>query len=206
MKVTPAVLLALVVSCGTMDPGNDPASLILETGTESFTGPADRPPYNHSLDDPAGLASIKVEVAEIDQARFFTADDFRDGATPHFLVPDDGWISVIVRLTQDGEVVADGKARWMLGPDVQWKLDIDRGWDPLHGAVYHLGFERHLQEVRDGYPVPPGGAVLPCEAFYCDRTWRVPISGAGANYPEEALWLTLWRSHPDECVDLCVEG
>ena len=126
MKVTPAILLLLVASCGTMDPGNDPASLILETGLESFTGPADRPPYNHSLDDPAGLASIKVEVAEIDQARFFTADDFRDGATLHFLVPDDGWISVVVRLTQDGEVVADGKARWMLGPDVQWKLDIEQ--------------------------------------------------------------------------------
>ena len=68
MQVTPAILLALVVSCGTMDPGHDPASLILETGLESFTGPADRP-YNHSLDDPAGLASIKVEISEIDQAR-----------------------------------------------------------------------------------------------------------------------------------------
>ncbi len=119
------------------------------------------------------------------------------------IVPESGWIGVIARLTQDGEVVAEGRAKWVLGPDIQWTIEIDRGWDPVSAAVNGREFQRHLQDLRDGVPQPPEGVPLPCSAWYCDRTWRIPVREDAANYPEEALWLTLLRWHPDECVDLC---
>jgi len=33
--------------------------------------------------------------------------------------------------------------------------------------------------------------------------WRFPIVDEAANYEDEALWVTLYRAHPDECLDDC---
>ena len=62
---------------------------------------------------------------------------------------------------------------------------------PLNAAVPR----EHLNEARP-----------PCFWWWCQGVWRFDISEDALNYPDEALWLTLWAVDPTSCQDLCFDG
>ena len=133
------------------------------------------------VDDPKGLAGLEVRVGD----RVFTAPDL---PSSRFDVPGSGRLNFDVRLRQDGGIVAEGQGSWTLEPDVEWEIEIERGPYPL-GSV---------TDMRDIHKPNP-----PCGWFWCHGIWRFEIREAALNYDGEALWVTLWRVHPDECADVC---
>ena len=138
---------------------------------------------NNSATDPAGLAGLEVEI---DGIGVFSAADIEAGRA-RVDVPDSGWLKVAVRLAQGGRVVARGAARWLLEPKVEWSLGFDRAPSP------RVGWDGELTD-----PSP-----LRCISFWCRSIWRYEIDENVRNYPDEALWMALYRVHPDECVDVC---
>lgn len=138
------------------------------------------------LDDPKGLAGLEVVIGGEDMGmRTYTASYFARGEEVKFKVPATGNASVTARIVQDGRTVAQISKQWALGSKIQWTLDVDRSpWPSGNGIPDNL--ER---------PV--------CQWFWCHEVWRSPIAEGAANYADEALWVTLYRYHPDECADLC---
>ncbi|MDE2973967.1 MAG: hypothetical protein OXU64_04460 [Gemmatimonadota bacterium] len=136
------------------------------------------------LDDPKGLAGLELGIGGALPRRVFKATDLA-GENPPFVVPGEGVATVTVRLVQDGQVVAGGAEEWTLEPEVEWNLDVARvPWPPSEIGVMDLENPE-------------------CNWFWCHRNWRFPIADEAANYEDEALWVTLYRAHPDECADLC---
>ena len=138
----------------------------------------------NGLDDPKGLAGLELRIAGALPTRTFTAADFA-GEAPLFIVPDAGMAVVTVRLVQDGQVVAEGTEEWSLESEVEWTLSVGR-------APYSRdnGMSRDLENPE-------------CFWFWCHENWRFPVVEEAANYKDEALWVTLFRVHPDECQDDC---
>ena len=143
----------------------------------------------NALDDSRGLAGFVLEIGSVDPRMTFTAPDFADGVR-EFRVPDAGEMRFAARLVQDDRVVAEGSGVWTLEPNVEWRLRVNRAPFPPDQA---LGFT--LNDINKRNP--------PCGWWWCWRNWRFPITDDAANYEYEALWLSLHRIHPDECVDVC---
>jgi len=146
------------------------------------------------LEDPRGLAGLEFRIAGDLPTRVFTATDFlnsRDSLfSGLFVVPDAGTGVVTVRLFQDDRIVAEGTREWPLESEVEWDIHVARGpWAPSEG----LGGDKDLENPQ-------------CSWFWCYRNWRFPIVDEAANYQDEALWVTVYRVHPDECVDVCLGG
>ena len=56
--------------------------------------------------------------------------------------------------------------------------------------------DRAVAEVRETWGLGP-------KVQWSVDIERAPIDEDAANYADEALWVTLYRYHPDECVDVC---
>ncbi|WP_425152556.1 hypothetical protein [Candidatus Palauibacter sp.] len=138
----------------------------------------------NGLDDPKGLAGLEVEVGGrgVDR-RVLTAQDLPSAP---FEVPESGVIEIDVRLRLDGRAVSQGRASWDLEPDVEWKADILRA--PFPGSP--------ADNITGPNPIE-------CRWWLWCAVWRFEIDADARNYEDEALWLTIWRVHPGECVDVC---
>lgn len=142
------------------------------------------------LDDPKGYAGLEIVLAGDIERRVFTAGDFAgidDGTLPAFRVPETGIATVTVRLVEDGRIVAEGSEQWHLESEVYWDFFIARGPYPATEGFHGV----------DEFESPR------CHWFWCWHNWRFPIAEDAANYEHEALWVTLYREHPDECQDVC---
>ena len=70
-----------------------------------------------SLEDPADLAGVRIEVTGAGPTQVYTASDFMRSRTGSFPVPDTGQATVAVQVRQGGETVAQGSVSWYLrGP------------------------------------------------------------------------------------------
>ena len=149
---------------------------------------------NSSFDDDTGLAGIEIEITDVAdglvRTHRFDVRDLEEGIPPYD-VPESGTAYALLRLTQHGKVVAIGVAEWPLRPRIQWDLEIERSPFPLNAAVPR----ERLNEARP-----------PCLWWWCQGVWRFDISEDALNYPDEALWLTLWAVDPTSCQDLCFDG
>ena len=143
---------------------------------------------NSALDDEAGLAGIEVEITDVAdgglvRTHSFDASDLAEGVTP-YEVPESGTAQALVRLTQDGKVVAIGIAEWPLRPEIEWEVEIQRAPRPMSvGSISPAG---DLSKAEYG-----------CGWRWCDHIWRFDISEDVLNYPGETLWLVLWAVY--EC-------
>ena len=138
------------------------------------------------LDDHNGFAGLEIVVSGPDMpSRGFNASSLANAEAPHFKVPDSGYMTLAARIVQDGRTVAEISEPWGLGPELHWDLVIDRA------------------------PYPPRNGIAAdienpeCQWWWCVAIWRSPIEPDVANYVDEALWMTLYRIHPDECQDDC---
>ena len=135
------------------------------------------------IGNPKGLAGLEIRVDN----RVFTAADL---PSPRFEVAERGTMHFTVTLRQEGIVAAEGSGSWALEPDVEWELEVER-------AIYPSG-------APPGHP--PTNLHTPnpdCYWFWCSKVWRWELKEGLLNQEDEALWITLWRVHPDECVDVC---
>ncbi len=194
MKATVAFLvLAVFPSCSIGE--SDSASLEVQVRQGTSSGvlwPGRLGQFltiDNSLYDPADMAGIEAEITGIGQRVVFDAEDFKAGIPP-FGVPDSGWMNIVTHLRQDGEIVAQGVSRWRLEPKVRWRAEYERRPDPSDSGP--------LVRPRGG---PDEGQI--CGVTWCYSAWRFEIREDARNYDVEALWLTLWRVHPDECLDVC---
>lgn len=144
----------------------------------------------NALDDPRGFAGFELDIGGVGPRMTFTAADFAVGADQQFRVPSSGDMRFSARLMQDDRVVAEGSGVWTLEPNVEWRLRVNRAPFPPDQP---LGFT--LDDLKKRNP--------PCGWWWCWRNWRFPVTDDAANYEYEALWLSLHRVHPDECVDVC---
>lgn len=191
-----AALCVAVPSCSSLFEAQD-ATLLIEVYTRETTMPWPRDGHSevtlvNSLDDPRGFAGLELEIVGAGGPRVtFMAADFTDADNERtFRVPDSGEMTVSARLTQEDRVVAEGTGSWTLEPKVEWELTVSRAPVPPS--------ERYWYTMDD-----IGKANPPCYWFWCFRIWRFPVTDSAANYEHEALWLTLYRVHPDECADVC---
>ena len=179
-------LLALLAgSCGILEPPI--ASMRVEPdhdpiprnyGDDLFVPMSD-------LDDPKGLAGIEIRVSwPGSDTLTFTATDL---PSPEFEVPNDGSIWVDARLRQNGEIVSEGSANWYLDPGAEWTVFVNRVPAPLHSAPDRI----------------TGPNPVPCAWWWCHQLWRFELREDVRNHTLEALWLLVYRSHPDECADIC---
>jgi len=156
--------------------------------------PGDTVTFNSSFDDDAGLAGIEIEITDVAgglvRTHHFDVRDLEEGIPP-YEVPESGKASALLRLTQHAKVVAIGVAEWPLQPRIQWEVEIERAPRPLNAAVPR----ERLKEARP-----------PCFWWWCQGVWRFDINEDAVNYPDEALWLTVWAVDPTSCEDLCFDG
>lgn len=192
MRTLMLVLVTLVVAggCSLLGPGQD-ATLSVSVPVCCYEeqwpiGDTTSVTVNTSLDDPRGLAGLEITIGGQIPTRVFTAADFVDHAEPRFTVPDGGVATVFARLIQDGRIVAEGSESWPLEPEVVWRLNVTRAPYPVNEGLNGVDLENPR-----------------CQWFWCFRNWRFPIAEEFANYEQEALWVTLYRVHPDECLDVC---
>ena len=135
------------------------------------------------IGDPKGLVGLEVQVDN----RVFTAADL---PSERFEVAEHGTINFAVALRQEGIVAFEGHGSWALEPDVEWELEVER-------AVYPSG-------APPGHPPRNLHSPNPdCYWFWCSKVWRWELKEEMLNDEDEALWVTLWRVHPNECVDVC---
>lgn len=182
-RLLAGVATALAFSCSDpVDVQHGTLTIDLRTGG-SFVWPRGgdtRITILNELDDQRGFAGFELDIA----GTSFTARNFTTDEPPRFNVPDTGRIAFTVRLVQDGRIVAGGSEGWMLEPEAEWRLEVNRAPYPPSE-----GFNRF------GDPHPQ------CSWFWCWENWRFPITEEAANYEHEALWLTLYRE--DICADIC---
>lgn len=179
-RTLPIVAILAAASC------NQDATLkiLVESHTYSISWQDTVVQIVAGLDDPKGLAGLELRIAGDLPARTFRATDFI-GQEPLFVVPDVGNGVITVRLVQDGQIVAEGTEEWALESEVEWDLVVNRApWPPSEIGVMDLENPE-------------------CNWFWCHRIWRFPIMEDAANYEHEALWVSLYRVHPDECADVC---
>lgn len=192
MMLKPLLYLATVFAAGAC--GLFPQDPTLEITVDEGGGSLWWPPGQDTvrvqivsgLGDPKGLAGLELGIGGALPARVLTATDLA-GENPPFVVPNEGTATVTVRLVQDGQVVAEGTEEWTLEPEVEWGLNVTRAPHPADEGY------ASLSDLEDPQ----------CSWFWCHRNWRFSIVEDAANYELEALWVSLYRVHPDECVDVC---
>ena len=141
------------------------------------------------FDDPRGFAGLEIIIDGDNMSRrTYTASYFASIGEVKFRVPGAGFATVTARIVQDGRTVADISESWGLGSKIQWDLLVDRARFPPSEGFPGSGFDPDNPE---------------CGWFWCHEVWKAPIAEDAANYEGEALWVTLYRHHPDECVDVC---
>ena len=189
-----ALALAVTLSEGCVNPlalfGPDPTLEVRVDVTERLTqarrGDTTRVRTRQGVDDPKGFAGLQIVISGDDmRTRTYDASHFADYTKPRFKVPAGGYATVTARIIQDGRVVAELSGQWALESKVRWALDIERApWPAGNGIPDNLDH--------------PG-----CQWFWCHAVWRSPVAEEAANYADEALWVTLYRVHPNECADVC---
>ena len=138
----------------------------------------------NGFDDAKGFAGLEVVISgENMPTRAYDAPDLAGGPVPRLKMPDTGYAAVTVRIIQGGRVVAEVSERWRLGSELHWDLNLERAPYP----------------VNEGFLPDPENPECQWFAFI----WRSPIADLAANYEGEALWVTLYRHDPDECLDNC---
>ena len=134
----------------------------------------------NSLTDPASFAGIEIDITGLQHPLTLTTTDFREDPYDYHVytihnIPEQGTAVVNVKLSQDGEVAAQGEVRLILrGNTYEWILTLTRALDPIGWSVIRGDTVCKL-------PVP----------FDCVAVHRFPIREDLANYPEEALWLLI---------------
>lgn len=86
-------------------------------------------------------------------------------------------------LAQHGEIVAHGVVEWDLEPKYRWTIEIERAPYPTSPIFFDdADFSRPF---------------VPCHDWrFCRGSYRIDdISEDAANYPGEALWLSLWGGY-----------
>ena len=137
------------------------------------------------LDDPKSLAGLEIRVSwPGSDTLMFTAAHI---PSHEFEVPSDGDIWVDALLRQDGEIVSEGSARWSLDPGARWSVYVNRIPAP---------FESDPERITGPNPIR-------CADWWCYDLWRFELQEDVRNHPAEALWLVVYRWHPDECADIC---
>lgn len=189
MRLTlPLVAILAGISCGEQDPTLEID--VFHGDSYWVTWPPDQDSVRvqvvNDLYDPKGLAGLELRIAGDLPTETLTAADFAAPRNPFFIVPDVGTAILTVSLAQDGQVVAGGTEEWSLESEVEWALHVSR-------APYC--------QSNGGFNEDPENPK--CLWFWCHRAWRFPIMEEFANYEDEALWVTLFRVHPDECQDVC---
>lgn len=192
-RIAACILMPLAGACS--NPFASVRDATLEISVKSGGGSAEWPRDQlgartalvNGLDNPRGMAGFTMELAWPGFERAFTASDFADGAEPHFTVPDSGTLTLAVQLQQDSLVVAEGVESWQLEPEVEWQMVVQRAPYPASE-----GFS-DMEDIRNPQ----------CSWFWCFRNWRFAIAEDAANYEWEAIWITIYRVHPDEYADVC---
>ena len=137
-----------------------------------------------AVSEPRGLAGIEVMLSgDAGQRRYVAADI----PVEPFEVPEEGQVRFVVVLHQDGRVIAEGGGSWSLRPKTAWEIEFNRAPYPRGGMVY----------PDRTNPNPP------CGDGRCHTIWRFAIMEDARNYPDEALFVTLWRVVDGECADVC---
>lgn len=89
-----------------------------------------------SLTDSAELMGIELEIT----GQVIRAEDFHPDEAglleKKIRVPNSGQLTIVARLYQDGELVAEGELGWTLDENWEWGLDVFRGpTDPLGNCI-----------------------------------------------------------------------
>ena len=84
---------------------------------------------------------------------------------------------------------------WRKGPPVGSSNRRLSGRSNSERSPYPIGAFIDEAEINESRPR--------CGWWWCHGVWRFDIRADAVNYAGEALWLTVWRVHPDECADLC---
>ncbi|MYI06929.1 MAG: hypothetical protein F4059_06360 [Gemmatimonadetes bacterium] len=157
-----------------------------ELQMQQYRGDTTRVLTRQGFDDPNGFAGLEVVIAGDNMATYtFTAADFARVQEPEFRVPRNGQAMVTARIVQDGRTVAEVSESWELASRIQWTIDVERTpWPAGNGIPENLDHPE-------------------CMWFWCHKVWRSAIAEDVANYPDEALWVTLYRYRPGECADVC---
>ena len=193
MKRTSALAVAALLATGCSNPfaaDPDPTLELSVYGGERLVqwrhGDTTRVLAKLGFDDPEGFAGLEVVISGDNmRRRTYTASYFASAGETKFGVPDTGYATVTARIVQDGHIVAEVSKRWGLASKIQWSIDIERGPWPAGN-----GIPKDLENPE-------------CVWFWCHEVWRSPLAEDVANYADEALWVTLYRYHPDECADVC---
>ena len=193
MRMTPAVASLAFLAAGCVNPFAPARDSMLELVVASdpvlvqlSSGDTARVRLVNGFDDPKGFAGLEVIISgENMPTRTYGAPNLAGGAVPRFKVPDTGYATVTARIIQGGRVVAEVSERWGLGPELHWDLNVERAPYP----------------VNEGFLPDPENPE--CQWFWCASIWRSSIAAVAANYEGEALWVTLYRHDPDECLDNC---
>lgn len=187
-RVLILVLLACMsgAACGILDPNTPTLAVSVNDDDAMFTREEEWVTLYNSLTDPNGLAGIEVHVNGIGSSRSFTAADL---PSDPFDVPESGIAQVLVRLTQDGGIVAEGTAQFPLAPDVRWEIEVERSPYPVATGI---DFD---------YATQPN--LVGCTGSGVERSGGSTSARTPATYEAERLWLTIWVSTPGECTGSC---
>lgn len=191
MKTTCALaaLMLLATACNPFAVDPDPTLEIRAYEGEHLVTPwrndTTKVLVRQRFDDPNGFAGLEIVlVGDYLPTRTYTASSLAGNPKLEFKVPDTGVITVTARIVQDNRAVAEVSGQWGLRPKIQWAVEVDRAPFPMgNGAT-------DLQK-----PV--------CRWFWCKFVWGDAIAEDAANYPDEALWVTVFGYHPGECGDVC---
>ncbi len=151
MKTTSLILVA-ALTAGSCDFGpilGSESETELFVAVDEFHGPGSK------LDNPAGLAGLRVEISGIGQsvvtlaASDFVGLDWREGYRIPGGVPNHGTATIAVKLSQGDTIVASGEVSLRLRPRTDsWRISLTRtdhawGSDLIgngQGCVDHLMF------------------------------------------------------------------
>ena len=192
MKATTIALALAVLATGCWNPFallSDPTLEIQAYDGEylvaSSRDDTSRVLIRQRFDDPKGFAGLEIVVDGAGpNRRTYTASSLADGAPPQFRVPASGYITVTARIVQEGRIVAEVSIQWLLKPEIQWTVEVDRARSPLTNGFTEL--EKPA-----------------CRWFGCQAVLGDAIAEDAANYEGEALWMTVFAYHPGECADVC---
>lgn len=137
------------------------------------------------LSDPRGLAGLEINVywRRADTLMFGSSDL----PSPSFEVPGDGPIWVEAQLRQNDDIVSEGRANWYLDPGAEWTVYVNRLPVPVDSQPQAL----------------TGPNPIGCAWRWCHLLWRFELREDVRTHPREALWLLVYREHPDECRHIC---
>ena len=168
------LLVVALQACSAFGISDDDGSILrVQLGSDTSN-------HINSPDDPRGMAGIEVEVTGIDGGNgrppTLTAADFQTSSrTWETKLPDSGQVGFVVRLRDtERQLVAEAVSGvFTLRPRTTWRLDIERKpmWRDANG------------ELR-----------CPDWLWRCVEVWSLDIREDARNYPDEMLWVVLYRA------------